>query len=38
MVVSVKEFCYFMVTKKGYKIADFIANFEKTRPKIEVVM
>ena len=38
MVVSVKEFCYFMVTKKGYKIADFIANFEKNRPKIEVVM
>lgn len=38
MVVSVKEFCYFMVTKKGYKIADFIANFEKNRPEIGVVM
>ena len=38
MVVSVKEFCYFMVTKKGYKMADFIANFEKNRPEIGVVM
>ena len=38
MVVFVKEFCYFMVTKKGDKIADFIANFEKKRPEIDVVM
>ena len=38
MVVFGKEFCYFMVTKKGYKIADFIANFEKNRPGIGVVM
>jgi len=38
MVVFVKEFCCFMVTKKGDKIADFITNFEKNRPEIVVVM
>ncbi len=38
MVVFVKGFCYFMVTKKGDKIADFITNFEKNRPEIGVVM
>ena len=38
MVVSGKEFCYFMVTNEGDKIADFIANFEKNRPEIGVVM
>ena len=38
MVVSVKEFCYFMVTNGGDKIADFIANFSKKWSKISIVM
>ena len=38
MVVFGKEFCYFMVTNEGDKIADFIANFSKKRSKISIVM